>query len=113
VFGQNGNVLFAVGAAAARRRELHSADRKGPGGKRHAKILLEVFVGGGQDAYVNGHSLAWNRLAQSAAFSTRTLLIACASSCSDFIEKERAAVCFLELADLVIRPRRRKLPPFT
>src|SRR6267378_7298172 len=58
VFGQDGNVLFAVAQRRHEEGNYIQPIEKVLAESATRNFLLEVFVGGGQDAYVNGHCLA-------------------------------------------------------
>src|SRR5580698_7425347 len=62
-----------------------------------------MFVGGGDHARVDGHRLAGTHGLESLFFEYAQHFGLCPQAhVADFIEKQRAAVCFLKLADFVL-----------
>src|SRR6267154_5090452 len=103
VFGQNGNVLFAVAQRRHEEGNYIQPIEKVLAESATGNFLLEVFVGSGQDADVNGHSLAGTDWLKALLLEhAQHFRLRAQAHVSDFIEKERAAVGFLLLEDLVV-----------
>src|SRR5882762_128757 len=102
VFGQNGNVLFAVAQWRHEEGNYIQPIEEVLAESAARNFLLEVFVGSGENAYVNGHSLAGTNWLKALLFQHAQYFGLCAQAhVADFVKKERAAVGFFELADLV------------
>src|SRR5713101_1620443 len=100
---ERGNVFAAVAERGNEKGNDVQAVEKVLTKRAAGDFLLEVFVGGGDDANVHGDGLA-------GADGFEALLLEDAKDfglrakahVADFIEKERAAVGFLKLADFVV-----------
>src|SRR6267154_4518787 len=101
---KNGNIFLAITQRRdEERNDVEPVDQiltEGAAGD----LLLEILVGGGQNANIHGEGLARAHRLEALFFEhAQHFGLSAQAHVSDFVEKQRAAIGFLEFTDLVFR----------